>query len=91
MPFLGTESILPISQVENRAVVNDLSLIITPHCIGNSTRFDFSHVAGNEAIEKFECVGTANAVLGHRCQIENTGSISDRKVFRFSAIKCVGT
>src|SRR5210317_947790 len=55
--FLATKTVLAFAQVEDRAVVDDLALVVTPHGVRNAPRLDLRHVARYEAIEVVERIG----------------------------------
>src|SRR5690606_41894434 len=51
VPFLRTEAIFAIAQVKQRAVIDDLSLVVAPDGVGNASRANLAHVASDEAVD----------------------------------------
>ncbi len=94
----ATRNVVPVSkpvfafaQMKNSTVIDDLALIITPHCIGNPAGSDLAHVAREQAIQISLCIRSRNAVLRHRRQIEDCSRVPNREIFHVFAIQCVRT
>jgi hypothetical protein len=64
--LLRTQPVLAVSQMEDRPVVDNLSLVVTPHGVGHAARPDLAHVASYETVDIHERIRPGDAVLGHR-------------------------
>ncbi len=90
VPLLRTQPVLAFPEMEDRAVVDHLSLVVAPDCIGHSTRLYLAHVAGDESIDVHQCIRSRDAVLRHRRQVEDTGGVADREILGVRAVKRIG-
>ena len=89
--LLRAQAIFPFAQVEDRSIVDDLAVVVTPDRVGNASRTNLRHVARDQSVEVVQRVGSRNAVLGHRRQVEHACRIANRKVFGIGTVKLVRT
>ena len=81
MAFLRAQAVLALAKVKYGAIVDDLSLVVTPHRIRDATGFYLAHVARNQPVDEFQAVRAANPVLRHWRQVEDAGAVANREIF----------
>ena len=79
-----------LPQMKDSAVIDDLSLVVTPDTIANPAGLELSHVPGHQAIQIGQGVRAGHAVLDHWCKVEDAAGTSAGKVFHVFAKICPG-
>jgi hypothetical protein len=80
LALLRAEPVVALAQVEDRAVVDDLAVVVAPDAVTDLAGLDLRDVARHEAVQERECVRPRNPVLRHRAQIEYGAGVADRCV-----------
>ncbi len=89
MALLRTQPVLAFAQVEDRAVVDDLALVVAPDRVGDAPGPDLCHVASDQAIDVVERVRSGDAVFRHRRQVEDSRRVANRKVLGVRTVEFV--
>ena len=78
--LLRTQAVGLFVELKQRAIINDLAIVITPDNIGNKPGPEFRNIPGNKAIEKRTSVPAGDAILLHRRQVHYRAAIAHCKV-----------
>src|SRR5688572_18900707 len=80
LALLRAEAVDALAQVEDRAVVDHLAVVVAPDAVADLTGLDLRDVARDQAVEERERVRAGDQVLGHRRQVEDRAGVPDRRV-----------
>ena len=81
LPLLRAQPIVAFAQVKDRAVVDDLAVVVAPDAVADLARLDLRDVARDQPIEERQRIGPCDAVLRHRREVEHRAGVADRRVF----------
>ena len=63
--LIGADTVVLLSQTEDRAVIHDLTIVVAPDRIAHPVDANFADVTGNQTIQISLGVGSSNPVLVH--------------------------
>ena len=87
MAFLTAEPIVVFTKAEERAIVDELAIVIAPDRVMHAAYGELCGVAHREVVEIAGGIGTRDPVFGHGAQVIERGGVADRRVFHGCVFK----
>src|SRR4029077_15081267 len=81
----GAYTVFVVGHAKDGAVIDQMALVVAPHRVRDPPRPRLAQVAGHQAIEEAQSVGTGDAVLDHRSQVVERARVTDREVLLLDA------